>query len=179
MCIFVTIEEIIVEIQNDTDCSNEQCHAEIENLKKKIVECEKEISKGKDQYQHFLIQNLKKDLTIEDLKSQLKNNPYQKFNNNFSVEGLQSLTKMDQSAKKDSKFILTAMKDIYRDNLKRLEGKTYSGRKKEQITPKKLEVLRTVFNERLKNLPNYEERNSNFRKCVKNAIENINKTHNK
>lgn len=72
------------------------------------------------------------------------------------------------------------MKHLYRDDLERLKRITYSGRTKDEtktkMSPKKVEALKGLFNERLKNKSNSDERMNNFGKLVKTAIENISKT---
>lgn len=86
---------------------------------------------------------------------------------------------MDGLPKKDSAFVLTAVEDIYRNDLHRLVGKTYSGYRKEGITPEKKKVLNALFAKRLKNYPDSEQRMKKISKCVKYAIESINKSESK
>lgn len=175
---FCFLETVFVEVFNgDNECSNDRCHIKIEELKKKIDLCEKRILEAKDEYHKSLVANLKKDIILEDLKKKLNQleQSYMGFKGTFSEGALSVLASFDTEIKKDTKFILTAVKDLYRNDLHRLKNKTYSGRNKEKMTPKKMESLKSIFNERIKNQEDSDIRMKNFGKYVKIAIENINK----
>lgn len=58
---------------------------------------------------------------------------------------------MDDSEKKYAAFITIAIHDLYHDDISKLMNKTYSGRKKEAITPSKIKILQNLFKERLEN----------------------------
>lgn len=163
-------------IKEDKKCSNEKCCTEIQCLKFDISKVEKQISAAKDKYHKSLVLNLKKDIMIDELEKQLASATKLEFEEFFSQGMITTLRSINGIKKKDSNFILTAVKDMYRDDVHRLKGKTFSGRTKEKMTPKKVVVLKALFKERLKNLPDSDERMKNFGKCVKAAIENINNT---
>lgn len=169
-------EIVFVNIEIDQECSNENCHNDIENLQSQIVELERKIMQAKDAYHEALTKNLKKDIVIEKLEDQSKNLRFSTFHENLSVETIDELRSIPNSENKDSAFISKAMKDLYREDLSKLKRKTYSGRKKEAMTPEKVKILQELFKERIESDPNKVERQNKFGKCIKNAIENINKS---
>lgn len=109
------------------------------------------------------------------MKEQLTKYTFNEFRGTLKDETIDTLKALDDSQKKDSTFVLTAIKDLYSNDLLRLKNKTYSGRKKEPITPEKLKVLRDLFTVRMNSIPNNRERQTNFGRCIKAAIENINR----
>lgn len=106
---------------------------------------------------------------MEDLKKQLKDSAYCEFKNVFTDEAITKLKSLDKLRNKDSVFISTALKDLYRNDMHRLVGTTYSGRTKEPMTPDKINVLRALFTERLTNVPDSAERMEDLGKHVKTA----------
>lgn len=163
-------------VDTDNQCTNEKCHTEILRLEHDISQYEAEILEAKDLYHKLLVANLEKDVTIEELQQQLKKSAYVQFNDKLTYETIEMLKSLNDLPRQDSTFIFIAVKDLYHNNLHRLVEKTYSGRKKEPMTPEKKNVLSALFAERLKDLPNSAERMKNFGKCVKAAIDNINKS---
>lgn len=175
-------EVIFVDVVNeDIECINETCHNEITNLQQRISECESKISKSKEMYHKALVQNLKKDLILEELETQLKKSQYAEFSDILSDDTIATLRSINDSYNKDSTFILTAMKHLYRNEMPRLKSITFSGRvgsNKVQMSPKKKQTLKELFTERVKNLADPVDRMKNFGKHVKDAIYNINKANN-
>lgn len=130
---------------------------------------------AKKKYHEVLVSNLKKDFQIEQMKEQLTKYSFNELRGTLKDETIDTLKALEDSQKKDSTFVLTAIKDLYSNDLLRLKNKTYSGRKKEPITPEKLKVLRDLFTVRMNSIPNNRERQTNFGRCIKAAIENINR----
>lgn len=132
------------------------------------------------QYHETLVLNLKKDLQIRQLKQKLNNNRFNAFNEVLSPSTIEELRLLADIPEKDSTFVLMAMKDLYREDLNHLKCKTYSGRKKEALTPEKVDVIKKMFIERVdaveKNSKNINDRKSKFSKHVKGALQNINRT---
>lgn len=159
-------------------CTNGKCDTEIQSLSKQISDLEKEVIKAKELYHESLCSNLKKDLMIEQLEAELELLKYGSFRNDFSEEVITALKLIEDSEQKDTAFIQTAMKYLYRDNLEQLKGKTYSGRTKEAVSPKKVEILTKLFNERIRHLNDQDKANRKryLGRAIKNAIENINKS---
>lgn len=170
-------ETVYVEVfDEDNQCINGKCHTEIQRLNHEISEYEEKVLAAKDKYHQSLVTNLKKDVMIQDLENQLKKLDYSKFKGVLTDEAITVLRSFNVSRKKDSIFISTAVKDIYRNDLHRLAGKTFSGRTKQPMTPEKKKVLSALFTERVKNLSDSAERMRKLAKCVKAAIDNINKS---
>lgn len=145
---------------------------------------ESKIIAAKEIYHESLVTNLKKDIIIGNLEDELKKKKcrYELFRREFGDEIITTLSLMADSKEKDSLFIKTALEHLYRDNLRKLKEKTYSGRTKEAITPKKKELLKKLFDKRVEYLKDEQEkkdRNQTFGKVVKNAIESINKSNSK
>lgn len=171
----IDAEIIFADVIENNECDNEKCHAEINRIKSEISNVEKKISEEKDKYNGALILNLKKDITIEKLSQQLEKMTYNEFQNDFSVEAIANFKSIDQSQAKDTTFILTALKDLYAEDLTKLKERTYSGRRKKPVTPMKIKVLEKLFAKRIQNDPDKEIRGKSLGKCIKNAIETINR----
>lgn len=176
------IEVDVVQETEDTECTNTKCHEEIKDMQRRIQNIENDIALGQEAYHRELILNLKKDIQIEELEKQLgllKCTRYHAFRNDFSEAAILELRKVDDSEKKDAAFITIAIKDFYRDDLSKLKNKTYSGRRKEALTPTKVKVLQDLFNERLEDDSDDTKRKKNLSKCIKTSIEILNKNQSK
>lgn len=174
-------EIVFVDVGEDNECTNEKCITEIQSLLKEISDLEAELIEAKNMYHELLVLNMKKDLMIDDLEIELKKlqSRYDTFSADFSAEIVATLTSIDDSEEKDTFFMRTALAHLYRDDLSKLKGKTYSGRTKEAISPDKKETLRKLFNKRTECVQNQQKRsarNKNIGKIIKNAIEIINKS---
>lgn len=171
-------EIVYIDIVQDNECTNERCISEIQSLLKEISDLEQEITAAKDIYHESLVANLKKDFMIENLEKTLKKSKYDSFRGDFGDEIITTLTLMEESQDKDNLFIRTALMHLYQDDLSKLKDKTYSGRTKQAITPKKKEVLQKLFTTRMEFEEDQQkrlDRSKGFGKIMKNAIEYINK----
>lgn len=159
-------------VSNDTDCSSDGCHSEIRDMQEQISEYKQKIVEAKNKYHEALVLNLKKDMKLEQLQKQLNQSQYDEFIGVISDEAIVKLKGIDCCEKKDSFFILTAVKDLYRNDLSRLKQITYSGRRKNPMTPEKKKVLSDLLEKRMAN--NHDStRMKNLGKHVKSSIENI------
>lgn len=169
------VEFVEVDVTKDAECSNSICHKEIEDIGSQIRNLENKISKAQEAYHQELVMNLKKDVHIQKLEKKMEELRFNSFRNYLSDAAISELRTIDDLERKDSAFILAALKDLYRDNLTKLKEKTYSGRRKEPITPTKVNILRNLFTERLANDSSNKDRINNLPKCIKTSIEIINK----
>lgn len=168
-------------LYEDDECINSACHTEITQLKQQIGDSEKRISEAKKKYHELLALNLKKDIQISQLEQKMM--LYNGFRGVISDKAIDVLNSIQLSKSKDSFFILTAVKDLYREDLLKLKQKTFSGRKnvtantsKEPISPAKKNVLKELFQQRMSKIPGSENRMNCLAKHVKQAIETINTT---
>lgn len=173
---FHFIEILDVSLSVDVECSNSTCHTEISKLQEEVKASEGRIQEAKKKYHGMLAQNLKKDIQINQLENETKH--YNKFRANISAKTISKLNSFDSSVSKDSLFISTVVKDLYKNDLSKLKERTYSGRvntkcPKHPITPEKKKVLMNLFRERV---GNSDIRMKNLSKHVKQAIETINRT---
>lgn len=176
---FHFIEIVDVSISEDNECTSSACHTEIAQLKQQICGSEKRIQDAKKKYHELLVQNLKKDILINQLEENMKQ--YNEFRGVISDTAIDVLSSIDNSKSKDLFFISTAVKDLYQKELPKLKQRTYSGQKrttakisKDAITPEKKNVLKELFRQRMKNDPDSENRMKIFATHVKQAIESIN-----
>lgn len=170
----VEIEYLDVEIMQ---CNGGMCQSRIQEIKSELLGCERKIKEAKEQYHQSLIINLKKDAVIRQLEQNLKKLKFIKFRDVLGDETIESLNALSNSAETDSKFITIALRALYQENLLTLKKITYSGRglDKEKLPQKDVELLKNIFFERLTGQTDLINRNNNFGKLVKTAIESINK----
>lgn len=166
------IEIVDVPVEDDV-CKKSECQSEIQSLKAELENLNREISNQTRQYHQVLVSNLKKDLIIRKLKTQTENS-FEEFVNELSRDTLNDLHSMDKSPEKDSSFILLLMRKLYQNQLHRLKNKTFSGRKKEPVTPEKVQLIGRVFKKRLDGQESADTRIKNIAKHIKSAIETIN-----
>lgn len=169
------VEFVEVDVTEDAECSNSICHKEIEDIGSQIRNLENKISKAQEAYHQELVMNLKKDVHIQKLEKKMEELRFNSFRNDLSDAAISELRTIDASERKDTAFIAVALKDLYRDDLTKLKEKTYSGRRKEPITPTKVNILQNLFRERLANDSSNKDRINNLPKCIKTSIEIINK----
>lgn len=108
------------------------------------------------------------------------------FSTDFSEEDLAMLRSIGGDRREDSTFVASSMKCLYKNDLSVLEQKTLTGRSTRPdrlvypVTPKKVEILSNIFNERMNSITHDEiektTRNKYLNKYIKDAITNINKT---
>lgn len=169
----VSSDDIIV-------CNDMRCRTETDAIRMQIFECERKINEGKERYHQLLVLNLKKDVAIEELKQRLADSLYENFNDVLSRESISKLRALGNEQKDDSTFVLSIVTDLYKDDLSRLQNKSFSGSKKTSpMTPQKVDKIQKLFGERMnhieKSMSVTADRKSNIGKLIKNAIESINK----
>lgn len=160
--------------------SSECCQSETIALKQKLEKLESETRKLKQEYQQLLIENLQKDVTIKNLKEKLEQHKYGDFKGIFSDTCLDGLRTYGNSQIEDSRFIGSAMRDLYRDDVDALKKKTLSGRsknaQKSAISPKKMKILKQLFDKRMSLVGEVDDlRKNNLSKLIRNAIDNARK----
>lgn len=164
-----------VELSDDR-CT--KCETEMEQLRNQVSLLNEKVSSSSKVYLEILVSNLKKDLKIKELREKLIANPFDEFVGILPSATVFQLNKVGGEAKNDSNFILKAMRGIYGEDLSRLENKTYSGRRKEALTPEKRDMMKNLFDKRIdlheRDSENVSVRKKCFAKHVKNAIATIN-----
>lgn len=161
----VSSDDIIV-------CNNMQCRTEVDAIRMQISECEKKIIEGKERYHQLLVLNLKKDVAIEELKHRLADSLYENFNDILSRESISKLRALGNEQKDDSTFVLSIVTDLYKNDLSRLQNKTFRGNKNTiPMTPQKVDKIQKLFGERMdyieKSMPVTADRKSNIGKHIK------------
>lgn len=160
MCIIVFfidsnyIDDILnADIQFAEQCENKICAEEIKKLENDIACCMSEYEKCKQKYQTALVDNLKRDLMLDNLTEQKKENRFNDFKKVFSLSSLTELKCMGPNEREDSSFVLTAVRNLYAENLAALQKKTLTGASKndttEAMSPKKVDILRNVYAKRM------------------------------
>lgn len=160
-------------------CSGGECQNRTQEIRDEISDYETKIHEAKERYHEVLILNLKKDAVMWQLEKDFAKLKFSKYRDILGEKSIESLRVISIAPQHDSKFILTAMKGLYRDDLSLLKTTTYSGRTKEKMPKEKIDILKNLFNERLESQSDFVVRNLNFGKHVKTAIENINSTSNR
>lgn len=164
---------------SEQENSNEKCcEPELAKLEKEAQIIKSELKNKTEQYQKLLIENLKKDVLISELKKEIDDSKYIEFGAFFPSNTLKDLQLIDDVPENDSKFITMALKGVYNDKLVELSKKTLSGRhNKQQITPEKKKIIDELFYTRLKHLPDEEikKRRSNLSKLIRNTIDHLKK----
>lgn len=156
------------------------CEKEIEELKEELKRWSDKSNQLKQEYGKKLIENLKKDLIIRDLKENIKLNKFSSFKGVLSAECLSALKSVDESKGKDSVFICYALKDLYAENIDVLKHLTLSSPKnsdKTQISSENKKVLEGLFAERLSYIRKVDHNRINsLSKLIRNTVDNLNKT---
>lgn len=171
-----TTEGILYVEVEDPICSNSVCKNDFESLNEELRACRHQIECARLKYHESLVLNLKKDITIRELKQKGRKTRFNGFNNDLSVDAIAVLNSIDNIPGKDLTFILQFMKFVYKDGLSRLKNKTYSGRTKEALTPSKVELMKKVYTKRMTDQENATQRMADFGKHNKMSIASINKT---
>lgn len=170
-------------MENNTHCQNQNCCAEIQRLNIEICELACQEKELKEKYYEALISNLKKDIKIDELNDEEGSKRYSEFKGHLSEQTLRKLRLCGNTPRNDSTFILITVHEMFRDDLKALQHMTVSGRAKKVCDKKvafpeaKLNVIESLFSERMAYIPIYEgsarSNKSNVHKLVKDAIINI------
>lgn len=153
------------------------CSDNIEKLKKKFEEKQREARDLKEKYQNLLVENLQTDLIIQQLKQKIKANRFSDFKGTFSDECLDKLNLIGDLQSDDNTFVGIALKDLYRNNIDALKKRTLSGRsengEKSVVTPEKVNIVASLFKKRLFYIPDVDqERKKNLNKLIRNTIDN-------
>lgn len=175
----LTINDILnAPIVFEDDCTS--CASEIKNADDEIALIEAECKELRRKYHDMLVENIKKDVEIEDLEVKVREqSSYAEFTNHFSDESMKTLRSFEIAEANDSKFVLAAVRGLYVDRLEVLKERNLSGRSKTQkkypVTPEKKKILQDLFTERIKNATRLAERGQNLNALIKSAIGTINK----
>lgn len=117
------------------------CCEKATDLKKELHILTETAKKLKQGYHSLLIENLKKDLIIRQIKTKIEEKKFLRFENKLSKECLEKLNSIGNSQKQDSTFIAIALNGLYDDNTEIVKQKNLTGRSrngvKSQITPEK------------------------------------------
>lgn len=172
------MEANIIFDSDENECGASSCETEINTMENEVALLEAEAKEMRLKYHAMLIENLKKDFEIQDLKAQLKEQTkYVEFENNFSPDAMETIRSCGDEEAMDSKFILTAVRDLYDGRLGDLQTKNVSGRSKDitkqPVTPEKMNILRGMFKERMTYSKKSDERKT-LNRIIKTAIQTIN-----
>lgn len=156
------------------------CSDNIEKLKKKFGEKQREARDLKENYQNLLVENLQTDLIIQQLKQKTKANRFSDFKGILSDECLDKLNLIGDLHSDDTTFVGIALKDLYRNDKDALKKRTLSGRsengEKSVVTPEKINALQRLFKKRMLFMPEAEqERKDNLNKLIRKTIDNENR----
>lgn len=180
----ITIDEILnaeIEFESDDKCTS--CVGDIKNSEQEITLIQRECKELRRKYHDMLIDNLKKDVEIEDLEMQQvrEQSKYTEYTNNFTQKSMETLRSIGNTKADDGKFILAAVIGLYEDRLEILKERNISGRSKSKtkqpMTIEKMKILQGLFTERIQNSTEFPVRNKNVKTLIKTAIETINKKH--
>lgn len=168
---------------DDQQCNNENCIAEIEQLTSEIRNCEKAYKETIVKYQLLLAENLKKDVLIENLHQKLIDERFNEFADHFDERKLENFRKIAYSKREDPSFVLAAVQSLYADNLAVLKFKSVSGKSKNDsktaVTPLKRKILTELFEKRMELVSAKEainvQRKAALNKHIKAAIVTVNK----
>lgn len=161
------------------DCTS--CQNRIEQLETQISFYETEGKKIKAKYFDMLVENLRKDIQIDELKEKVRLcKTYRQHEQDFSADSMKKLRSFGFTHKEDSSFILSAIRGLYDGQMEVLSKRTVSGRSKDDskmpVTPKKMNILSKLLDERIEMNPELAiERKQNFSKIVRFAIDAVNK----
>lgn len=164
--------------------SEECCQQEIDFLKARLEQLNSDTKKLKQEYQNSLVENLQKDCVIRKLKQKIKDkqssldSKYEKFKGTLTDTCLDDLKSIGNSHREDTRFISTALNNLYRENVDILKKKSLGGRSKDKektaISPEKIKTLEDIFAERISYIPTAEVddlRKINVHKLIRNALD--------
>lgn len=158
------------------------CRKEIELLSKELNNLAIQSKQLKTEYQRLLIQNLKLDVEIIELKHKDEvremDDKYRKFESIISASVLEQLKLLGDTKKDDPTFVFLILNDLYGQSLK---DKTLSGRTKNSSTANKntevsqqtKSILQGIFEERLMKSSSEEKshRMVSLNKHIRSAID--------
>lgn len=158
---------------NAQTCENLNCRKEIDELKQSIAEYAVKYNELKKTYHSALVENLKRDVILEQLCEQNKTKSFDEFKNDFTGKALLDLQLIGTSEREDSTFILSAVRNLFQEKRASLKNSTY--RSLSSTEPEKIDNIRKVYYARLESIQSIPRRYTKFPKHVKTAIESINK----
>lgn len=127
---------------------NQKCKNEITALQNEIKECAIAVDLTKIFFYHSLILNSKTDIEIQELKREMQKYRFDEFD--LLKEMVDDLQSIENTAKKDFKFIVRWVRGVYRADLTRLKNRTFTGRKKPPLSPERVNKIQQVFKKRIK-----------------------------
>lgn len=164
------------------ECKNETCKEKFEELEKEIGEIEKQVCDLKAKYGQMLIENLKKDLILEELNEKSEVMRFDEFSGDFSKEDLHLIQSVSNSKQNDPLFVRVVLRSLYASNLTVLNKRCVSGKsksgEKSEISPVKRQILDKIYNRRMEIASVsevVESRRNTLNKHIKAAIEIITK----
>lgn len=158
------------------------CREEINSLGEELNSLITKSKELKSEYRDLLVENLKKDLLIRELKNKCeqKNQKYTNFKNVISTAALNEIKSIGDSQNDDNSFVEVILKDWYGVELKHktLSGRSFVNKEADQkssseIREKSKNILMQLFNERIQNdsLDTIDARRRTLWKCIRNAID--------
>lgn len=176
--------DVEFEAEQPMECKDQNCNAQIEQLTLQIADCDKEYKEIAIKYNQLLVENLKKDVQLEMLQKELKDERFNEFAEYFDDETLEYFRNFGNTKREDSSFILKAVQCLYADNLTILKTKSVTGQSKHDanktaVTPMKRKILTELFEKRLEFIGTTEtidvQRKLALNKHIKTAITTVNK----
>lgn len=165
------------EKRRDHEVAINTCKAIINEKEKTIQKLTESLSKNQFERETNLDKSESSEVT-----SALR---FHSFSNTFTNETLAKLRLIGTSLYEDSTFVLNVVKFLYNDRLSCLKNKSVSGRgakaeeNKTKITPEKMEIMKSIYAERIDSVTEHayerENRRKKLNKFIKDAIGTINK----
>lgn len=157
------------------------CEEKINLLREELNEVNKKGKELKERYINLLVENLKKDVIIRDLKEKAKLNKYSDFEGDVSLPALSKLISIEDDQKFDSGFIYIALMDLHKGDSSLLKTKTLSGRSKsgdkEAISPEIKTILQKLFDARLASTSDVSDlRKRSLGNLMRNALTKIHRS---
>lgn len=160
-----------------------------------------ELQKIKKLYRSCLQVNLAKDLRISHLSNTLKENSiafnpeqfdlgqFSRYDTIFTDKELASFRGLNFQKPSDSTFLRYVLMALYKSNPYLLKNKTVTGQdpkcivkngervmipRKEPVSPQKMAIMTSIFDERIESIPNIEHNEKKQRKkCMKKLLAKV------
>lgn len=123
------------------------------------------------------------DLALDEMKQKRISNRYIGYSDQFPSETIHELRAMSNAKNDDYKFVLAAIRGVHKGNMESLQLKTVNGQLMDEcnvIEPAKMNIIETIFDERLKYICECElvdeSRKKLLKEHIKRAIIKINYT---
>lgn len=161
-----------------------KCCDELASLTEQLENLNSKLKEIKLKYQNALVDNLRKDLIILELRNKIEPVKFSSYDGILTESVLSEMRLLDDSPKNDSLFMYLILNDIYGESLK---DKNLSGKNKQDIIgglipPETKQLVKDLFLERIKSTPTtseVDERSGNLNKYIRNAIEKAQREFNK